>query len=86
MCQDAVSRLNKHQSDIENSGDREGGSERGRRMAVAMVVAVLVAMMMTMVMLRDATTCFQLLISCAHVRAFSYPQETRAMRLVRGMK
>jgi hypothetical protein len=52
MRQHAISCLNKHQSDIENCGDREGGSKRGRRMAVAVVVImVVVTMMMTVVML-----------------------------------
>ncbi len=49
MRQHAVNCLNEHQSDIEDSGDGEGGSERGRRMAV--VVVVVVTMMMTVVML-----------------------------------
>ena len=52
MLQHAVSRLNDHQRDIENRGDREGGSERGRRVAMAtVVIMVVVTMMMTVVTL-----------------------------------
>jgi hypothetical protein len=52
MRQQAVSRLNDHQRDIENRGDGEGGSERGRRMAMAMVVTMTMIVVMLMRVMR----------------------------------